>query len=209
VKNLSEVLSAEAAGTATRWELPLFGVSGSEAAAAVIGRQLHTAEHLDALEQSAYQEGLQRGHAEGYVAGLREAQAQAARIQALLDCMRHPFRDFSTNVERALLELTMDAARKLINVELELDPAKVTAAVQEGVTALAAMPHELRVHLHPQDAQLLRETLTLNTEAEWKIVADTTLQRGDCRIVTDAGRVDARLDTRQASISRTLLGDDA
>ena len=208
MKNLSEILPGESTGAVTRWELPLFA-SATLSDQTVIGAQLHTAEHLDALEQSAYQEGLQRGYAEGYAAGMREATAQAQRIANLLESMAHPFKDLSVDVEHALLRLTVEAARKLVNIELELDPAKVSAAVHEALALLASTPRELRVRLHPDDVRLLSETLTLNTEAEWKLVPDPALRRGDCVLVTDIGRVDARLDRRQAGITRGVLGEDA
>ncbi|TXH04622.1 MAG: flagellar assembly protein FliH [Nevskiaceae bacterium] len=212
MKNLSEILPAETAGAATRWELPLFA-AGAMADHTVIGAQLHTAEHLDALEQSAYQEGLQRGHADGYAAGLRAGQAkvqeQIQRLGDLLDGFARPFEALSADIEHSLVALAMDAARKLVNAELALDPAKVAGAVHEAVASLASAPRELRVHLHPEDVQLLRDTLTLNTEAEWKLVPDNTLSRGDCLLMTDAGRVDARLETRQAGLQRGLMGEDA
>lgn len=207
MKNLSEILPAEAAAAAMRWELPaIHDLHGPQP---VTGAQLHTAEHLDALEQAAYQDGLQRGHAEGYVAGMRDAQAQGERLQALLDCMSRPFRDINEDVERTLVRLAVEVARKLVDEALELDPARTAAAVHEAVAALAAAPRELRVHVQSDDALLLKETLKLNTEADWKIVADSSLHRGDVRIVTDSGRVDATLDTRQTNITRSLLGEDA
>lgn len=208
MKSSSEILTAESAGAATRWELPLFAPAGLGDNTA-IGAQLHTAEHLDALEQSAYQEGLQRGHAEGYAAGMRAAEAQVQRVAAILECLSQPFRETSAEVEHALVRMTVDVARKLVNAELELDPAKTAGAIHEALAALASAPRELRVHVHADDAQLLRETLTLNTEVDWKLVPDAKLRRGDCVLMTDSGRVDARLDTRQAGLTRGLLGEDA
>jgi len=208
VKNLSEIVPAEHASAATRWEMPLFA-NQQEPDLTAVGAQLRTAEHLDALEQSAYQEGLQRGHAEGYAAGMAAAQAQAQRLASMLECLSHPFKELSTEVEHALIQLVADTARKLVNAELDLDPAKTAGAVQEALAALATAPRELRVHVHAEDAQLLRETLTLNTEVEWKLVPDAKLQRGDCVLVTDTGRVDARLERRLGGITRGLLGEDA
>jgi flagellar assembly protein FliH len=210
VKNLSEILYSEQAGTVTRWHLPSVQNYSSVDAQPVVGAQLHTAEHLDALEQSAWQEGLERGQAEGYAAGLAAARADAERLRQLLDHMTQPLRELNEEVERSLIHLTVSVARKLVNAELEMDPALVSGAVHEAVTALSAVTREMKVHMHPEDVRLLTDNqVTLPTDTPWKLVPDSSLHRGDCRVITDTGRVDARLDTRQANITSTLLSEDA
>lgn len=195
----SDVLSAELAQSATRWELPVFGATFSAGTP-------HTAKHLDELEGAAYQEGFDRGHSEGYAAGLAAAQQQALRLHALLDHMARPLRDIDGETERALVATTIEIARRLAHLEIDLDPTRVVQVVREAVSVLGSYAGTLQVHLHPDDVQLLTHTLAAD-HRDWRLVADKTLERGDCRISSDKAQVDARLDTRHAVLAQKLLGE--
>lgn len=189
---------------ATRWQMP--ALDGGEA----LPRSLHTAQQLDELEAEAHREGFARGHAEGYAEGQRKAQAEAARLRALIEHVARPLQRIEQDAERALVALTIEVARRLVQQELALDPAKVLGVVQGAIAALAGPARDVRVLVHPDDVALLRERLEAPAEArEFRIVAAPDLQRGECRIATENAQVDARLDTRQASVAQALLGDES
>lgn len=196
----THLLPPEFAEGAARWAPP--PITGAQ--------RVFSAPEPDAREtaEAALRRAQAQGHAEGYAAGLREARDQAARVSAVLDHLAQPLAQLDHELERALIGACMQAARRLVAEELELHPDKVAGAVREAVAALGDGARELRIHLHPQDAQLLRDSLSLETEAAWKLVPDATLARGDCRINSEAARVDARLATRAAEIERHLLGDE-
>jgi flagellar assembly protein FliH len=209
VKNSFEVFSEDQAAVATRWQLPSIADDRSAGLASHDSTGLHTAAQLDQLEATAYEEGHARGYAEGLASGQREVREVASRLQGLLEHLSLPLADLDIELEHALTQLAVRVARRLVNDELQLNPKKVAGAVHEAIAALSETPRELRVQLHPDDMALLGEQLTLNTDATWKLVADAGLARGDCRVVTDSGQVDARLDTRQSNLERSLLGEEA
>lgn len=167
-----------------------------------------TAARLDDLEAAAHEEGFARGHADGMAAGMAEMREQAQRLRALLDHCTLPLAQLDAEVESALVELALHAARRLVQQEFEIDPQRMAATVNEAVEALVVMPRELRVLLHPEDARLLKDTLLRPAEVSaWRIVSDPTLARGDCRIAGDSGWVDATLATRERSLAQALLGE--
>ena len=87
-------------------------------------------------------------------------------------------------------------------------PEAVAGVIQESLGALAQPARDARIHLHPADVELVKDTLTLPDDyAGWRLVADKELMRGDCLIATDSARVDARLDTREAAVAQAVLGD--
>ncbi len=191
---------------AARWELPLLQDFSRPAPVDAPP----TAQRIEEIEAAAHREGQLRGHAEGYAAGLAEAREQAQRLRQLFEHLSRPLAELDSEVERALIALTLELARRLVQQELTLDPAKVAGAVHEAVAALGTAPRNLRVYLHPDDAELLKGQLTLSADVQdWHLLPDKELMRGDCRVATDSARVDARLDTRQAAIGQALLGDDA
>ncbi|MES2490901.1 MAG: FliH/SctL family protein [Pseudomonadota bacterium] len=206
--NLFEVLSSELSAGATLWNCPPL-TEDSHENPTVSGSKLNTAAHLDSIEKAAYEEGFARGHAEGYAHGNREAQAVAARISLLLEHMSRPLKDLNAEVEHALIRLVVDTARRLVNQAIELDPQLVNGVVNEAVASVATTTREMKIFLHPDDLSVLKNNLSLTTDATWKLVADATLRRGDCRVVTESSQIDARMDTRQTNIERALLGEDA
>jgi len=198
VKNLSNVLLAEQLPGAQRWEAPPLGQPGAKA-------PMHTAAQLDAMERAAYEEGFARGHADGYAAGALDARNAAQRLRQLLEHCARPLEDLDAEIEQALVELALQAARRLVQREYQFDPQLLAAAVHEAIGALATMPRELRVHLHPEDLRLLHDSLERPPElAAWRLVPDPALLRGDCRIASDSGWVDATLATREQALARAL-----
>lgn len=210
-KNLFEVLSADESGNAKRWKVPsLAGMPSGKNTTGAAPRtgKLNTAGHLDEIEKAAYEEGFERGRAEGRQAGLRAAQDIAARMDVLLEHLDRPLKDISVETENALVKLAVDVARKLVNEDLQTHPEHVAGAIHQAVAALAATPRELKIHVHPDDVSLLKDLLNLSTDTRWKLIADANLAHGDCRVITESGQIDARLDTRQSNITNALLGEN-
>lgn len=202
-------IESAAAGKAVRWEMPL--LSRVEEVVEP-PPPMPTAEEIESIEKAAYEEGFQRGHAEGLMAGrdsgLAAVREEAQRLRVLIEHLAAPLADLDADVERTLVALTIEVARRLVDDQLQLDPTLTAQTVRQAVAALAQPPRDARVHLHPADAALLSEHLPPPPDvAGWRVVADKQLQRGDCRLVTDSGQVDALLDTRQAGVARALLGE--
>jgi flagellar assembly protein FliH len=200
--DLVGVLGAEEVSAAQRWELPDLGAP----------MEPMTLRHLEELEAAAHQEGFARGradgYADGYAAGAALAREQAQRLQHLLDHLRAPLAEFDAEVERMLVALTVEVAQRLVATQLQLDPSLTVNAVHEALAALGDAPREARIHLNAEDLALLKDVVAPpDSASQWRFVADPKLRSGDCRIVTEGAQVDAQLDTRQASLSRALLGD--
>jgi flagellar assembly protein FliH len=186
-----------------RWQAPVFGVVPKAAP------EPPTAAQLEAIEAAAYEEGFARGRAEGLSAGAAEARAQALRLAGLLDHLAQPLAEVDAEVETALTALAVQIGRRLALHELATDPALMGAIVNKAIAALVAVPREVRVHLHPDDWRLLKDSLLPPPEVgAWRLVADASLARGDCRISSETGWVDATIQTRIAGIADGLLDPD-
>ena len=84
----------------------------------------------------------------------------------------------------------------------------MAGTIAEAIAALVSVPREVRVHLHPEDAKLLREALSPPPDVvSWRLVPDAALQRGDCRISGETGWVDATLNGRVRSMAQALVDD--
>jgi len=199
------------AAQARVWDLP--SVSGRS----VQGRRAGpTVGELEALEQKTYQEA----HAAGYAAGMKAARtemqsrlaqltAQVERVAAVLDQLARPLEQLDQEVGQQLAGLSLTIAKQLVRRELKTEPAQVIAIIRETVELLPASARDVRVHLHPEDAAVVRERLAApSAERAWNIVEDPVLNRGGCRVMTDTTQIDARLETRINSIASSLLGEE-
>jgi len=189
-----------------RWLPPEMGQPVAEPAPAEPVAQ-PTVRDLEALEQQAREEGYAAGHAEGMAAARDLMNSRMAKLDALLESAARPLQAMDELVEFELARLAMTVARQVLSHELRVSPDLVVEAVRQAALALPAASGNLRVRLHAEDLALLR-TLGV-AEENWQLLADPTLQRGDCMLETERSRLDARLETRLAAIVDAVLGAEA
>jgi flagellar assembly protein FliH len=195
----------------SRWDLPI--VAGKTVQGRRSGR---TVSELEDVEQRAHKEAYAKGHAAGLAAARSESQqalnqlkAQVATLDKMLGAVAQPFKDLDSQVEEQLVHLAVSIARQLVRRELRMDPGQVIAIIRETVALLPAATRDVRVHLHPEDASVVREKLATPTaDRAWTIVEDPVMPRGGCRVTTDTAHIDARMDTRIQSIMTALLGEE-
>jgi flagellar assembly protein FliH len=170
---------------------------------------------LDQIGQAAWEEGYARGQEAGRAAALNLMQpqinAQKARlgqVQSILDMLAAPLGELDAAVADELAHLACIIARHVVRRELRADPAQVIAAVREAVSLLPIVSRNVRVHLHPDDAAIVRERLAEpQSERAWVVLEDPVLERGGCRVVTENSQIDARLESRIGAVIATVLGD--
>jgi flagellar assembly protein FliH len=161
------------------------------------------------LQAEAYKEGFEQGRVEGRVAGNKEAQAQVARLAGLFHDLAKPFEVLDQEVDGELLQLAMALARQIVRRELKADPTQIIGIIRDAIAALPVAAREVRVHLHPEDAAVVREHLApTESERAWTIVEDPVMARGGCEIKTATSRIDARLEVRLGAILSELLGTE-
>lgn len=205
------VLSADgaAANSASSWLPP--AVDGPRATR----RQRPTLSELDDIERIAWDEGYAKGQAAGIAAAEQEIkrrrdelERRTAQVDALLTALAEPLQQLDDDVETQLVSLAGVIAKHLVRRELRADPTQVIAVVRETVGLLPLAQRNVRVHLHPLDAALVRERLVEpQSERAWSLVEDPVMSRGGCRVSTDTAQIDARLEARLATVMNHLLGD--
>lgn len=161
------------------------------------------------LQEEAYNEAFQQGLAEGREAGRTEIRAQVERLSGMFYDLAKPFEVLDAEVERELLTLAMALARQIVRRELKSDPTQIIGIIREAIAALPVAARDVRVHLHPEDAAIVRENLApTESERAWAIVEDPVMARGGCQVATATSRVDARLETRLGAVLSELLGTE-
>ncbi|MCU7843115.1 MAG: flagellar assembly protein FliH [Candidatus Thiodiazotropha sp. (ex Monitilora ramsayi)] len=173
-----------------------------------------TAADLEALQKQAYaegyekgsQEGFEYGHKEGLEKAKQEMQAYTNQLERLLASFEGPLRELDDQVERELLSLVIAIVRQLVRREIKSDPNLIIGVVREALSILPVNSRNVRLMVHPEDAELIREIYALgDTEVGWSLVEDPVINRGGCKVVTDTSQIDATLDSRLASLIAPLL----
>lgn len=200
-----KIISGKNITEARAWEPPSMGAAAPGSAAP--SSNLITAAQIEQVQQQAYEEAYAVGLEEGRAAGLQQAKAKAEEFERLLHALTKPFEELDETVEQELVALAVSLVRQLVRRELRADPGQIIAVVREAMGLLPVASRNIRVHLHPEDAALVREALSVSDEERaWSIVEDPVLSRGGCKVTTDYSQVDASLETRLTQFFAQVFG---
>jgi len=131
------------------------------------------------------------------------------RLEGVLNLQARPLAELDEIVLRQLATLAGAIARQLVRRELRTQPEQIIAVIRETVALLPAAARDVRIHLHPEDAALVRERLVEPAaERAWTLVEDPVITRGGCRISSENSSIDAQVETRLGAAIAAVLGDE-
>jgi flagellar assembly protein FliH len=171
---------------------------------------------LNLLEREAWEQGFAAGRAAGCAQALTEQETltqqlrtRVQRLEGMLDLQARPLAELDESVLRQLASLAGAIARQLVRRELRTQPEQIIAVIRETVALLPAAARDVRIHLHPEDAALVRERLVEPAaERAWTLVEDPVITRGGCRISSENSSIDAQVETRLGAAIAAVLGDE-
>lgn len=193
---MSKVIAKDELNGFRGWQPPSMG--GAPAGGGVV-----TAKQIEQVQQQAYDEGFAQGRREG----LEEVRA---RLAPLLAALSEPYADLDAAAQHELVLLVQACAQQLVRRELRTNPDEIVGLVREAMATLPASSRDARLHLHPEDAALVRAALSLTEDGErhWRILEDPAQPRGGCRVLTDVSQIDAALESRLATVVARMLGGE-
>lgn len=166
-----------------------------------------TLEEIQAIQDAAYREGLERGLAEGHAEGFAQGQAEvrrlAAQIEGILDNFSRPLDRLENEVVAALSELAVRIAGALVGRAYQTDPVLLQELATTALDAVGGAQREVELRLHPDDIAALTPVLAMT--AHTRLTADTSLTRGDLRVHAESVRIDGTLEARLRGALETVL----
>ena len=170
-----------------------------------------TLEEIQAIQDAAYREGLERGLAEGHAGGFAQGQAEvrrlAARMEGILDNFSRPLDRLENEVVAALSELAVRIAGALVGRAYQTDPVLLQELATTALDAVGGAQREVELRLHPDDIAALTPVLAMT--AHTRLTADTSLTRGDLRVHAESVRIDGTLEARLRGALETVLNRSA
>ena len=137
----------------------------------------------------------ERGFAEGKEAG-------SAQLIELIAKQTKEFNDFCATLEPQLLQLTLSIVRKVISEELD-EGSDIVVKITQRALKTVRQRREITIRANPQDMLTLKEHKrdlldVLSRTKDIVFEEDAAIPSGGVLIETEAGRIDARLDTQLA-----------
>ena len=170
-----------------------------------------TLEEIQAIQDAAYREGLERGLAEGHAEGFAQGQAEVRRLAAQMEGILDNFSRFLDCLENevvvALSELAVRIAGALVGRAYQTDPVLLQELATTALDAVGGAQREVELRLHPDDIAALTPVLAMT--AHTRLTADTSLTRGDLRVHAESVRIDGTLEARLRGALETVLNRSA
>ncbi|MCF7202750.1 flagellar assembly protein FliH [Pseudomonas oligotrophica] len=171
-----------------------------------------TLDELEAIRQAAYNEGFSTGERDGFHAGQLKArqeaeQALAVRLDSLEKLMAQllePIAEQDRDLEHSLVSLVSHMAREVIQRDLLIDSSQIRQVLREALKLLPMGAANVRIHVNPQDFELVR-ALRERHEESWRILENASLLPGGCHIETEHSRIDASIETRLTQAIKQLF----
>jgi flagellar assembly protein FliH len=208
---MSKIIPKDQLTAYQRWEMAALDEgetpSGSQLreGQSVAKVMLPTAEELQRIQEQAHQEGYQAGYSEGR----KRAQQDVETIKRTLHSMGESLAMLDQQVAQDLLDLSLEVAKQMVRQSLKVKPGLVLGMVREAMNSLPSISGHPSVVLHPEDAVLVRSFLETDIKQHgWRILEDSRMNRGGCRIETSNSEVDATLQTRWKRVVAALGESD-
>lgn len=174
-----------------------------------------TAEEIERWRAEAQQEGHEQGYREGYAQGeaeaRRELEEKARQLEALIEFLEAPLQFLDEEVEKQLSLLAVTLAQQLVRREIRAEPGEIIGLIREAIKLLPGNSRHIRITLHPEDAALLRNTLSLDGDGDgpaWQLIEDPMITRGGCEIQSDQSVINLTLETRLQALAASVLGGE-
>jgi flagellar assembly protein FliH len=165
-------------------------------AADIITRALASAEEMS---HKAYLEGLDKGKA--------ELTSSLEAVDQLIDQLHSLEKEILANSESQVLDLVKDIARSMFGNGINLDGRTLHESFGQALVNARSLGN-LKVYLNPKDAVNLdpnwREDQAYISGQKMHFIPSEDIKPGGCYVVGDQGSVDARIDTKLASILKVL-----
>ena len=167
------------------------------------GREAGYQEGFEKGRADGHQQGVQAGEAEGRELGQQQA-AEATRkeVESRVDRLEHllgelvlPIQRHEEELESVLVNLTTVLARAVVYRELSLDSSQIRQVVRKALAALPSTADNLRIHIHPDDLEPVREVAE-RLEVSPSIIEDDTLMPGGCKVESRHSLVDYTVEKR-------------
>jgi flagellar assembly protein FliH len=159
--------------------------------------------HRQGLE-NGLAEGREQGRTQGYDDTRKEMDTKLDRLEHLLGELLLPIKRHEDELETSLVNLTTVLARAVIYRELTIDSSQIRQVVRRALEALPSTAENIRIHIHPEDCESVRE-ITARLETSASVIEDDSILPGGCTVHTRHSLVDFTVEKRFQRAVQSML----
>lgn len=166
------------------------------------------------------EEARQQGYAAGAATARQEVEAELraiwdrqtfaikGNIQAIIDSIIEAREELWHETEQEMVALVLDIARKVIKTEVKQNPEVIVEMIRHAMRRVVDKD-SIRIRVSPEDVGVVREQREdllriLDGIRHLEIDDDRRIGRGGCVIETNAGTIDARVETQFEEVEEAL-----
>jgi flagellar assembly protein FliH len=160
-------------------------------------------ELLETVSRESYQKGWDEAVKQVQSETKKNIELMSQSLQKAIEDLKQERNTIWDQCEKEIVKLVLIIAKKAISHEISKGGSKVVEKVVAEAVDKVKGKKILRLHLNPVDFEdFKRREIAEFTEGnkDYEIVIDTGIASGGCKVVTDYGSIDARLETRWSEI---------
>lgn len=158
---------------------------------------------VDRLVREAREAGRREGEAAGRKAVEAAVQQVMQRLAASIQQASELPARLRAQAEGDLVRLAVAIAQRIVQRELNVDPAVITGLVRVGLEKVR-LQDILRVRVCPDHEAAIRECLSRSGAAHVEVIGDALQERGSVIFETSRGKLDVSIGTQLREIERGL-----
>ena len=164
---------------------------------------------LKAAVAAARTQGYQDGYRDGLVALDSFKQSFASQVSSqmglVLAALDTELGALEQLMAGSVARVATELARQVVRSELSVRPALVAQVAREAVNAVLMSARQITVLVNPDDHALVAAGCEEALAARGaRLLAQPSVARGGCRVESDAGVIDARIEARWLQASHAL-----
>lgn len=158
--------------------------------------------------QQGLEEGRKQGLDKGYREGLQKADSELRQslktLNGMMTQLSHAINEQDYQLEKALLDLSREIARNVVQRELMIDSSHIMTIVRQALATLPPSRDNVRILINPADQAIVQQAADEGGE-NWRVVANQHVARGGCRVETDQSAVDFTTGERFSQVIEQIV----
>ncbi|GKW10583.1 flagellar assembly protein FliH [Pectobacterium carotovorum subsp. carotovorum] len=152
---------------------------------------------------AGYQEGLAKGQQQGLQNALQQQQPIIEQMQNMVTEFQQTLDTLDSVIPARLMQLALTAAKQILGQPPVCDGNALLGQIQQLIQQEPMFSGKTQLRVHPSDLERVEQHLgpTLSLHG-WRLLADSQLHPGGCKVSAEEGDLDASLATRWHELCR-------
>ncbi|MBN3123771.1 flagellar assembly protein FliH [Pectobacterium brasiliense] len=152
---------------------------------------------------AGYQEGLAKGQQQGLQNALQQQQPIIEQMQQMVTEFQQSLDTLDSVIPARLMQLALTAAKQILGQPPVCDGNALLGQIQQLIQQEPMFSGKTQLRVHPSDLERVEQYLgpTLSLHG-WRLLADSQLHPGGCKVSAEEGDLDASLATRWHELCR-------